>query len=163
MTLHALRSKDRMSRREFLKVIRSKEDGIPVIDKEKCTGCGLCAMGCPTKALAISQNSENEIYQLLFREEACTVCGVCETSCPEHCLRIEPLKSEKKGTEAAVLFEDRISHCGQCGFPLFPQAMIRHLNSKIFGTKDPAWSFNLCPSCSIKAQLQKEVTEKIEI
>jgi ferredoxin len=161
MKLHALGSKDRMSRREFLKIIRLKNHGIPVIDKEKCTGCGLCTIDCPTKALTISQNSERDTYQLLFREEACNACGVCEKSCPENCLRLEPLESDKKGKEAAVIFEDKISHCSECGIPLFPQAMISNLESKIFGTKEPAWSFSLCPSCRIKTQFEKEMAEKI--
>jgi ferredoxin len=146
------RSKEKMSRREFLKIIRLNKHGMPIIDKEKCTGCGLCAIDCPTKALTLFQNSERDTYQLLFREEACDACGICEKSCPEHCLQLTEQKSEQdrivKG--AKVIFEDKISRCVECCTPLFPQAMIKKLESKIFNTGKTVWSFNLCPSCRMK-------------
>jgi len=28
-------------------------------------------------------------------------------------------------------------------------------------TKEPTWSFNLCPSCRIQTQFEKEMEEKI--
>jgi len=163
MKLHALGSKDRISRREFLKVIRLKNNVIPFIDKEKCTGCGLCTIDCPTKALIINQNSEKDIYQLLFRQEACNACGVCQKSCPENCLQLvekEPEK-DKTGKETKVIFEDNISRCMECGTPLFPQSMAKKIKTKIFITNEPTWSFNLCPSCRIKTQFEKEMIEKI--
>jgi len=154
MKLHALGSKDRISRREFLKVIRLKNNVIPFIDKEKCTGCGLCAIDCPTKALIINQNSEKDIYQLLFRQEACNACGVCQKSCPENCLQLvekEPEK-DKTGKETKVIFEDNISRCMECGTPLFPRSMAKKMKTKIFIANEPTWPFELCPSCRMKSQ-----------
>jgi len=162
MTLQISRPKDRISRREFLKIIRPKNQGIPLIDKEKCTGCGLCTIECATKALTISQDSDRDTYQLLFREEACDACGVCEKSCPEHCLQLvkkEPEKDET-GKKAEVIFEDKISRCMECGIPLFPQSMVKKLKTKIFMTKEPTWSFNLCPSCRMKASFKMKCLKK---
>jgi len=164
MKLNMLGSKDRISRREFLKVIRLKNNGIPFIDKEKCTGCGLCTIDCPTKALIINQNSEKDIYQLLFRQEACNACGVCQKSCPENCLQLvekEPEK-DKTGKETKVIFEDNISRCMECGIPLFPRSMVKKMKTKIFITNESTWSFNLCPSCRIKTQFRKEIVERIK-
>jgi ferredoxin len=148
------RSKEKMSRREFLKIIRLNKHGMPIIDKEKCTGCGLCAIDCPTKALTLFQNSERDTYQLLFREEACDACGICEKSCPEHCLRWvekEPEQDKsRKGVE--VLFEDEMIECGECGIPLFPRSMVRVLESKVSVNGETTWPFNLCPSCRMKTQ-----------
>ncbi len=161
MKLHALGSKDGISRREFLKILQPKDNGIPVIDKEKCTGCGLCTIDCPTKALTISQNSERDSYQLLFREEACNACGVCEKSCPENCLQLvekEPEK-EKTGKGAKAIFEDKISRCTGCGIPLFPQSMVKKLETKILLKKETTWPFNLCPSCRMKTQFKKGMAE----
>jgi ferredoxin len=158
MKLHASESKDRMNRREFLRIPRPKNVVMPLIDKERCTGCGLCVIDCPTKALTISQNSERDTYQLLFREEACDACGVCEKSCPENCLQLvkkEPEKDET-GKKAEVIFEDKISRCIECGIPLFPQSMVKKLKTKIFMTEEPTWSFNLCPSCRMKVSLKRE-------
>lgn len=163
MKSHASGSKGRVSRREFLKIIRLKNHGRPLIDKEKCTGCGLCAIDCPTEALTISQNSERDLYQLLFREEACNACGVCEKSCPENCLQLVEKEPQRDGTEkeAKVIFEDTISRCIECGIPLFPLAMVNHLKSKIFASGGIPFPFDVCPSCRIKIQVGRgRVTEK---
>ena len=165
MNLQSSESKDRMSRREFLRIPRPKNVVILIMDKEKCTGCGLCTIDCPTKALTISQNGEGDTYQFLFRREACNTCGVCEKSCPENCLQLveQGPEQDRMREETKVIFEDKISRCTECGIPLFPQAMVKKLESKIFTTGKPIWSFNLCPSCGIKIQFEKEMIEKIKI
>lgn len=160
----ALGSKDGISRREFLKIIRLKNHGRPLIDKEKCTGCGLCAIDCPTRALTISQSGEKDTYQLLFRQEACNGCGVCEKSCPENCLQLVEKEPEqnKAGKEAEVIFEDNLSRCIVCGIPLFPRSMVKKLETKILTNRETTWPFNLCPSCRIKTQFKKEMVERIK-
>jgi len=158
MRLSASGLNDRMSRREFLKVIRLKNDLKPLIDKEKCTGCSLCAIDCSTKALSVSQSPERDTYQLLLRQQACDGCGVCEKSCPEQCLRLVEKESEQDqaGDEIKVIFEDSLSRCAECGLPLFPQAMAKNLEAKIRMHRKAAWPFHLCPSCRITTQLIKE-------
>lgn len=158
MRLNALGLNDRMSRREFLKVIRLKNHVRPLIDKEKCTGCGLCTIDCPAKALTVNQSDGRDIYQLLFRQGACDACGVCERSCPEHCLRLaekEP-EEDQAGEGVKVVFEDNISRCLECGIPLFPRAMAKKLEAKILMNRKTNWPFNLCPSCRVKTQFKKE-------
>jgi ferredoxin len=164
MKLHALGSKDGISRREFLKIIRFKNHEGPLIDKEKCTGCGLCTIECPTKALMINQSSEKDTYQLLFRQEACNACGVCEKSCPENCLQLVEKEPEqnKTGKEAIVIFEDNLSKCIVCSIPLFPGSMVKKLETKILTNRETTWPFNLCPSCRIKTQFKKEMVERIK-
>jgi hypothetical protein len=39
--------------------------------------------------------------------------------------------------------------------------MVKKLKTKIFMTKEPTWSFNLCPSCRIKTQFEKKMEEKM--
>ena len=152
-------SKDTISRREFLKVFLPKNNWMVFIDKEKCTGCTLCAIDCPTKALGIHSNGEKDSQQLLFRQETCNACGVCEKSCPEHCLQFIERKFEKEetGKETEVIYEGSISRCILCGIPLFPRSMVRKLEAKIFTNKGPAWELNLCPSCRTKIPFEKEM------
>jgi ferredoxin len=183
MKLHRLGSKDKMvSRREFLRIPRPNNAVILILDKEKCTGCCLCTIDCPTKALVISQMSEKETYQLLFLKEICNACGVCEKSCPEDCLQlvereseqdriVNPVRNssgalnpaaEQRGIisngvkEAEVIFEDKISKCMECGITLFPLAMVKKLESKVFMTKEYAWPFHLCPSCRMRSQFKDD-------
>jgi ferredoxin len=156
MKLQPLGSKDRLSRREFLRIPRPKNTGIPFLDNEKCTGCGLCTIDCPTKALTISQQSERDSYQLLLRQELCNACGLCEKSCPEHCLQLvekEP-GQDKMRREARIIFEDEMSRCAECGISLFPQAMVKKLEHRIFNGEKSGWPINLCPSCRIKTQFK---------
>ena len=39
--------------------IMSKIKGVLVIDKNRCKGCGLCVVACPTKTLALSTKEVN--------------------------------------------------------------------------------------------------------
>ena len=161
MKLNALGLKDRMSRREFLKIIHLKNYVRPFIDKEKCTGCGLCTIDCPTKAFIINQNDEGNTYQLLFRQEACDACGVCEKSCPENCLQLVEIEPEEDeaGKKVKVIFEDDVSRCMGCGIPLFPRSMGKRLETKILTGRKANWPFNLCPSCRMKTQFKTERAE----
>jgi ferredoxin len=124
------------------------------LDNDKCTGCGLCAIDCPTKALTLSQSGEGSTYQIIFRRGICDACGICEKSCPENCLRLAEQGLEQKKTEenTILLFKDEISRCLECGVPLFSQAMVKKLESKIYTTGEQAWPFHLCPSCRMKSQ-----------
>jgi ferredoxin len=55
---------------------------IPVIDPDKCTGCGECAENCPPQAIEIV-NCTAEIDKSL-----CEECGECAKTCPEKAITI---------------------------------------------------------------------------
>jgi len=63
--------------------IIKREDGIVAIDKEKCTGCGLCVYGCPYGAIYIDKERKTV--------GKCSLCisridhGL-EPSCVQHCI-----------------------------------------------------------------------------
>ncbi len=50
----------------------------PVLDKDKCTGCGKCAEACNYKAIAVIKG------KVLLFNELCHSCGVCSYVCPEN-------------------------------------------------------------------------------
>ncbi|MCD6159956.1 MAG: 4Fe-4S binding protein [Kosmotoga sp.] len=54
----------------------SYEKRLPVIDKEKCTLCGLCVDVCPYFALSIKNNA------VVVVSEECFGCGLCQSRCP---------------------------------------------------------------------------------
>lgn len=59
----------------------------PVILKEKCKGCGLCAASCPDAAIKISQGKKFINY------DYCKGCGICALQCPNHAIIM--VKEEK--------------------------------------------------------------------
>jgi len=75
------------------------EDGIPIIDKEKCTGCGKCETVCPKKAIqlipvgaTVSVNCNSIEKGANVRKNcsvACLACGICVKECPHSAITIE--------------------------------------------------------------------------
>jgi Fe-S-cluster-containing hydrogenase component 2 len=55
--------------------------GMPWVDKEKCTGCGLCVETCPVDTIHI----ENDIAEINM--DNCIRCGRCHDICPEEAVR----------------------------------------------------------------------------
>ena len=51
---------------------------LPRIDRQLCTGCGLCELLCSTKAVEVRSG-----VALIVRPDDCTFCEVCESYCPE--------------------------------------------------------------------------------
>jgi ferredoxin len=50
---------------------------VPLIDLQRCDGCGLCVRACPTKALALRAGKAFVAHPL-----ACEYIGMCEAVCP---------------------------------------------------------------------------------
>ncbi|MBN1927882.1 MAG: 4Fe-4S binding protein [Prolixibacteraceae bacterium] len=53
------------------------ENGFPVVDTEKCTGCGTCVELCPREAIEL----KNGVAHILG--DNCINCRLCERKCPE--------------------------------------------------------------------------------
>jgi NAD-dependent dihydropyrimidine dehydrogenase PreA subunit len=50
---------------------------LPLIDQQRCDGCGLCEQFCPTNAVEVHDN-----LAVIVRPEDCSFCDLCETYCP---------------------------------------------------------------------------------
>ncbi len=147
-----LKPKGEISRRELFKL--ASPLGKVMLDSSKCTGCGLCALDCPTGALSFSPSGKADVYQLLFKHGLCVACGQCVEVCPEQCLVLERILdlSQIKGAPV-VLFEDRIARCRQCGGVVGSAAMIERLRAKLVNRGDLLTSqLELCPRCKAEAR-----------
>lgn len=57
----------------------------PKIDREECTGCGICVDECPTEALDL----DSEDIATLAHPENCDGCATCEDVCPTEAITME--------------------------------------------------------------------------
>ena len=72
----------------------------PVVDEERCSGCGSCKEACPHTAIEMEER-EREIAVFgpqgaavapvaVVREDACVGCGLCASTCPSDVIRYSP-------------------------------------------------------------------------
>jgi 4Fe-4S ferredoxin len=65
-----------------------------ILDKNKCTGCGICGEICPKEAIELQKPLNNEKKNasaptLKIIKEKCQYCGMCEAICPFGALKTE--------------------------------------------------------------------------
>lgn len=72
-----------------LKTGRAYAPAEVIIDRERCTGCGLCVKVCKGQPLSLHENSSGKTV-LVDQERifGCIGCGQCVTVCPEECIEI---------------------------------------------------------------------------
>lgn len=51
---------------------------VPLIDSDKCNGCGLCISVCEPKALVLIDN----VVTIIQTDIECDWCCICEAVCP---------------------------------------------------------------------------------
>ncbi|MFH1834786.1 MAG: RnfABCDGE type electron transport complex subunit B [Methanobacteriota archaeon] len=95
------------------------DDGLPKIDPEKCTACGLCVKACPKDLIELAPKSKR--FHVLCKskdkgaavkgycEAGCIGCGICVRNCPkeacimeENLARIDYTKCDNTGKCAEV-------------------------------------------------------------
>jgi pyruvate ferredoxin oxidoreductase delta subunit len=54
----------------------------PIVDEEKCVGCGLCEMYCPEASVKIVNRKAVIDY------DYCKGCGVCANECPQDAIQM---------------------------------------------------------------------------
>lgn len=75
----------------------AKIHGAVVVDTERCKGCNLCVIACPTDAIELTQTEVNHKgYPFCTdpRPKACIGCASCALVCPDACITVYKLKAE---------------------------------------------------------------------
>ena len=72
----------------------AKIKGAVVVDTERCKGCDLCVVACPSKVLALSKevNDKGYSYSYMADPEACVGCAACAYVCPDACITVYKVK-----------------------------------------------------------------------
>lgn len=75
----------------------AKKEGIVLIDTDRCKGCRLCVVACPTDSLAIGTTLNRLGYYAVeyLPDTGCTGCGVCFYACPEPAAITVAMKQER--------------------------------------------------------------------
>jgi len=58
------------------------ENILQIVEKNRCSGCGICAGICPSKAIKMVIEENIGFYRPLVDENKCTYCGKCLQICP---------------------------------------------------------------------------------
>jgi Na+-translocating ferredoxin:NAD+ oxidoreductase RNF subunit RnfB len=95
------------------------DDGLPVVDRAKCTGCKVCVAECPQGILRVTPGDKKTILALCSNRNpvraavrktcraGCIKCGICVKNCPEQCIVID--------NGIPVVDYAKCTLCGTCG------------------------------------------------
>ncbi len=74
----------------------SKIKGAVVVNTDRCKGCGLCVVACPTHTLALTTNEVNHRGYAFCREiaDTCIGCSSCAIVCPDACITVYRMKTD---------------------------------------------------------------------
>ncbi len=92
-------------------------DGVAVVDKDKCTGCGACANICPKQVILIDKGGPDKPVVLCSNQDkgpmamkacttACIACGMCQRNCPSNAIHVVD--------NIARIDYDKCTGCGTC-------------------------------------------------
>ncbi len=73
----------------------AKYRGAVIVDTERCKGCDLCVVACPTDVLSMSKEANTKGYNFshMSNFEACTGCSTCANVCPDACITVYRVKT----------------------------------------------------------------------
>ena len=125
--------------------------GVVEVEPQQCTGYGVCAGACPTRALQFLRDDGDVV--LTLDGSTCIACGQCIKVCPEAdagAIRLD------RATDLAHLirgqttvYRDKEARCERCGAPIASIAMLNRIASMAGEELSPLMVqiSRYCPDC----------------
>lgn len=69
----------------------AKVKGAVTIDQNRCKGCNLCVVACPTDTLKLQSNEVNDRgyhFAYMLNPDNCIGCASCALVCPDACIEV---------------------------------------------------------------------------
>ncbi len=68
----------------------AKVKGAVTVDRERCKGCNLCVVACPSNVLELNTevNAKGYNFSYMKNPDDCVGCSQCAYVCPDSCLTV---------------------------------------------------------------------------
>lgn len=94
----------------------SVKDGVAVVDREKCRGCGVCVAECPKKIIRLIPYDATYFVQCSTPNKGKTVTAVCSAGCIgcRMCTKVCEAGAIHMEGDMAVIDYEKCTGCGAC-------------------------------------------------
>ena len=68
----------------------AKVKGAVVVNEERCKGCNLCVVACPSNVLILNKEANLKGYNFstMANPDDCVGCAACAYVCPDACITV---------------------------------------------------------------------------
>lgn len=96
--------------------ITMSQDGLPIVDVNKCIGCGKCVKACPRDLYVLLPKKTKYFVKCASKDKGAVVRKVCKVGCIACTLCVKACKFEaiKIENNLAIIDQSKCTNCGDC-------------------------------------------------